>query len=180
LRSLRHWFADTLKQIEEKTKVQKVYLAAGVAVVAIVIVLYGFGAGLLCNLVGFVYPAYQSFKALDVDSNEDERLWLTYWVVYSCFTIVEGFLECFLFWVPFYYPIKLIALVFLFHPQTKGAMQIYDKVLKPTLKPYVGKLDAIGADVMNRVNNAQSNIQGVATGMVGKEAVKQATSVKAD
>jgi len=32
---------------------------------------------------------------------------------------VQGFLEYVLFWVPFYYPIKLAFLFFLFLPQTQ-------------------------------------------------------------
>merc|ERR1740130_1062815 len=164
---------EFLEMLEQKTHVQKIYIAAGVTLVLTIVILYGFGAGILCNLVGFVFPAYQSFKALEAESDRDERVWLTYWVVYSCFTIVEGFLEWFLFWVPFYYPIKLCVLIFLFHPQTLGSMQVYERVLKPALQPYVGKIDSMGRDMFDKVASAQTNIAGVASGMVGKEEIKK-------
>merc|ERR1712100_242006 len=110
---------EFMQQLEDKTQVKKLYIAAALAVVTVVFILFGFGAGLLCNFVGFVYPAFASFKALDSKNEGEERNWLIYWVVYSCFCLVEGFLEYVLFWVPFYYPIKLAFLCFLFLPQTQ-------------------------------------------------------------
>merc|ERR1712146_23764 len=116
-------------------------MGGAISLLVVIFILFGFGAGLLCNFVGFVYPAYASFKSLESNSHDDDRLWLTYWVVYSCFCLIEGFLEYILFWVPFYYPIKLAFLFFLFLPQTKGAMTIYEKFLRPAIKPYVSLID---------------------------------------
>merc|ERR1712057_145975 len=133
---------DALQMLQEKTGVKKLYIAAGISLFVVIFILFGFGAGLLCNFVGFVYPAYASFKSLESQNTNDDRLWLTYWVVYSCFCLIEGFLEYILFWVPFYYPIKLAFLFYLFLPQTQGAMQIYSKFLQPLLHPYVEIIDS--------------------------------------
>jgi len=37
----------------------------GGLVLAVLLVVLNFGAMLVCSLVGFVYPAYMSFKALE-------------------------------------------------------------------------------------------------------------------
>jgi len=72
------------------------------------------GAKLLVDIVGFVYPAYQSFKSMDsvtATSTGDDTQWLTYWVVFSFLTILEtvfGFLTVL---IPFYYWIKIAVLV---------------------------------------------------------------------
>jgi len=161
-----------LHDLEEKTKVQKKFIAAGISFVVVLFILFGFGAGPLCNFVGFMYPAFASFKALEANNHADDRHWLTYWVVYSCFSLVEGFLEYILFWVPFYYPIKLAFLFYLFLPQTKGAMQLYDKFLQPALKPYVSLIDEAASEVINKASNMASDIDSAAPGLIGREGVK--------
>merc|ERR1711959_395957 len=163
---------EALQTLQDKTGIKKLYLAAGVALVVTIIIFFGFGAGLLCNFVGFVYPAYASFKSLEANDVNEDRLWLTYWVVYSCFCLIEGFLEYVLFWVPFYYPIKLAFLCYLFLPQTKGAVQLYEKFLRPALKPYVTLIDGAANDAINKVQGAASTLSGQASAAVGKETVK--------
>merc|ERR1711934_662491 len=163
---------EVMQTLQDKTGIKKLYIAAGLSLAVTIFILFGFGAGLLCNFVGFVYPAYASFKSLESQNTNDDRLWLTYWVVYSCFCLIEGFLEYVLFWVPFYYPIKLAFLFFLFLPQTKGAMQLYEKFLRPALKPYVTMIDGAANDAINKVQGAASKLTGEATAAVGKETVK--------
>ena len=53
-----------LTKLEEKTKVKKTYIA--IILIALVILWLGSGhAGqLVCNLIGFMYPAYSSIKAI--------------------------------------------------------------------------------------------------------------------
>merc|ERR1711918_72465 len=159
---------EILETLQDKTGVKKLYLSAAIAAFVVIFILFGFGAGLLCNFVGFVYPAYASFKSLESNNTNDERLWLTYWVIYSCFCLVEGFLEFILFWVPFYSPIKLAFLFYLFLPQTKGAMTLYEKFLRPALKPYVSAIDGAAASVANRVSGVASTVAGEAGAAVGK------------
>merc|ERR1711881_584194 len=152
--------------------VKKLYIAAALSLLVVVFILFGFGAGLLCNFVGFVYPAFASFKALDSKNEGEERNWLIYWVVYSCFCLVEGFLEYVLFWVPFYYPIKLAFLFYLFLPQTKGAMMIYESFLSKALRPYVSMIDSAAREAGNKAASMATTIQGEAQGAMGKESAK--------
>merc|ERR1712224_1046111 len=163
---------EALQTLQDKTGIKKLYLAAGVALVVTIIIFFGFGAGLLCNFVGFVYPAYASFKSLEANDVNEDRLWLTYWVVYSCFCLIEGFLEYVLFWVPFYYPIKLAFLFYLFLPQTKGAMMIYESFLSKALRPYVSMIDSAAREAGNKAASMATTIQGEAQGAMGKESAK--------
>ena len=53
-----------------------------------------------------------SCKAIDSEEKDDDTQWLTYWVVYAAFGILEYFTDLFLSWVPFYFLIKVgIALL---------------------------------------------------------------------
>ena len=46
---------------------------------------------LICLVGGsFMYPAYMSFKSLEAQDAKEDRMWLTYWVVYGCFGLIEG------------------------------------------------------------------------------------------
>merc|ERR1711988_80545 len=163
---------ELMQTLQDKTGVKKLYIAAAICMVVAIFIFFGFGAGLLCNFVGFVYPAYASFKSLEANDVNEDRLWLTYWVVYSCFCLIEGFLEYVLFWVPFYYPIKLAFLFFLFLPQTKGAMQLYEKFLRPAISPYVTMIDGAANEAINKVQGAAAAVTGEAQGAVGKESKK--------
>eukprot|EP00658_Telonema_sp_P-2_P048656 TRINITY_DN36_c0_g1_i4.p1 TRINITY_DN36_c0_g1~~TRINITY_DN36_c0_g1_i4.p1 ORF type:complete len:152 (+),score=59.36 TRINITY_DN36_c0_g1_i4:91-546(+) len=126
---------------------------------------------------GFLSPAFSSFKALEDECALRQRFWLVYWVVYSCFCTVECFLEPLLYFVPFYYPIKLGFLIWLFYPQTKGAETIYNSVLKDLIKPYVeaidGGLEHASKSAKDAMNSASAAVAAQASGMVGKEQVKK-------
>lgn len=53
----------------------------------------GFGASFFSGIIGVAYPAYASLAALESSDKRDDTQWLTYWVVYGAFTLVECFSE---------------------------------------------------------------------------------------
>lgn len=73
--------------------------------------------------IGFIYPAYQSYKALEGKRSDDAAEWLTYWVIFSLFTVFESIADWFISWIPFYYIFKLVLLLWLLLPQFKVGTQ---------------------------------------------------------
>ena len=57
--------------------------------------------------LGFVYPAYCSVRALESRSKDDDTKWLTYWVVFALFSVIEFFSDILVGWVPFYWLTKV-------------------------------------------------------------------------
>lgn len=81
------------------------------------------------------YPAYKSFKALETDGDlDDDRQWLTYWVVQGAFQLAEFVADnSIVSWAPLYYWAKLALVCWLMHPKTRGALTVYRTLLLPHL-----------------------------------------------
>jgi len=143
----------TPRTAQTKLKVRKEYLVACVFVVGVGLVLYGLGIASVCQLVGFAYPAFKSFQAIETKARGDDTQWLVYWVVFAFLQIVEVFVDVLLYWIPFYYAFKLAFLLWLMLPQTKGAMFLYDAFLKDFMKKNESRIDAALNDAKKQAAN---------------------------
>lgn len=86
------------------------YLFTGCLVFLALYLVLGVGQQLVCNIIGFVYPAYCSMKALESPNKDDDTKWLTYWVTFAAFTIIEFFSEYIICWFPVYWLMKVIII----------------------------------------------------------------------
>jgi len=89
-----------------------------------------FGMSPICYLVSFVYPLYASLIAIETKGQDDDKQWLTYWVIFCFLGLIESFSDVLLNWIPFYYVMKFIFMGYCMHPTYKGATQLYNLVLK--------------------------------------------------
>ena len=131
-----------LKQLEEKTKVDAVYIAGGIVASALLVMYMFVGMSFICDMVGFVPPTIMSFKAIEANKASQTRHLLTYWVVFVFLSLVEMFAAIIIFWFPYYYSCKLVFLVYAFHPETKGAEKVYDLAIKPFMKKHEKTIDS--------------------------------------
>ena len=68
------------------------------------------GSYVLTGLVGFVYPAYISFKAIESPDLKDDRNCLIYWTVYAFCQLFDPVINSLLSFVPAFYFLKVILL----------------------------------------------------------------------
>ena len=97
----------------------------------VLFVMFGIGSTYITCLLGVAYPAFKSFLALESKNSDDDKQWLTYWVMFGMFNIIDQFAGFILHYIPFYYFLKLGFLVWLFHPSTVGASYLFDKYIEP-------------------------------------------------
>jgi receptor expression-enhancing protein 5/6 len=158
IEQLSHHFDEIpkFKALAGQVGVRTGQIALGVIGVVFCFVLVGLGADFFTNFVGVIYPAYMSFKALESVNRKDDKQWLCYWVVFGAFTTADQVTDSLLFWVPFYKPIKLLALLFLAWPETHAAEMVYDKFLHPFLKKHEAKIDEALAFAESKMQEAKS------------------------
>ena len=77
-----------------------------------------------------------SFHALESEGEDDDKQWLTYWVVFGLFTVTDQFGGLLLSFIPFYYVLKVAMLIWMFHPTSQGALVVYDSFILPFVKKY--------------------------------------------
>ncbi|KAF9186126.1 ER membrane protein DP1/Yop1 [Haplosporangium sp. Z 767] len=145
-----------LNQFQAATGVPKTYLALGTGVLMTVMIFFNFAGKLLSNILGWVYPAYRSFKALETPTKDDDKQWLTYWAVYGFVSILESFTDILLYWLPFYFFLKSVFLLWLMIPSFNGAATVYNRILRPFLLQHHNNIDA-------SLNNVRAKVSAVAS-----------------
>ncbi|KAI1092465.1 TB2/DP1, HVA22 family-domain-containing protein [Rostrohypoxylon terebratum] len=124
-----------LNNIEKQTSVPKVYAVIGVVTLYFFFIVFNLGGQLLTNFAGFVIPGYYSLAALFSAGKADDTQWLTYWVVFAFFSVLESALSV-VYWFPFYYTFKFIFLLWLSLPVFNGSQFIFRSFLQPALSRY--------------------------------------------
>eukprot|EP00096_Caligus_rogercresseyi_P006684 TRINITY_DN233_c0_g1_i1.p1 TRINITY_DN233_c0_g1~~TRINITY_DN233_c0_g1_i1.p1 ORF type:complete len:187 (+),score=71.65 TRINITY_DN233_c0_g1_i1:202-762(+) len=148
--------SDGLNTLEAKTQVKKNYILYGAFGVIILWLAFGYGAQLLCNVIGYAYPAYCSIKALETGTKQDDTQWLMYWVVFALFSVVEFFSDFLAGWVPFYWLSKCVFMMWLMSPMN-GATIIYNRLVLPYFRKHQPFIDGIvdkGKQQMNKIAEA--------------------------
>lgn len=93
-------------------------------------------------VIGSLAPAYLTASALQVESGAADRRrnWLTYWAVYAVSDAVISVLAPVLEWVPLFYHLKMVLILWLQLPYFRGAAV----VLHATLTRIVGIAGQVG------------------------------------
>uniref|UniRef100_A0A8I7B9K1 HVA22-like protein n=2 Tax=Hordeum vulgare subsp. vulgare TaxID=112509 RepID=A0A8I7B9K1_HORVV len=98
---------------------------------------------LLTLALGYAYPAYACYKTLELHPPKIEQLifWCQYWVLVATLTVVERFADFAVSWLPMYGEAKLLLVLYLWHPGTRGAGHVYDGFLRPLVARHEVDID---------------------------------------
>ncbi len=118
--------------IQKRTEVNPKVIVGGLALALILTTTKWFSSYVTC-LVGVLCPTYMSLKAIDSDEDDDKQ-YLTYWVVYGVFSVIDIFTSFLIKIIPFYYTFKLAFLIWLFMPNFGGAVVRYNVLFGPLFR----------------------------------------------
>ncbi|KAF0301123.1 Receptor expression-enhancing protein 2 [Amphibalanus amphitrite] len=96
---------------------------------------------LVILVFGTLYPAFASYKAVRTKNIKEYVKWMMYWIVFAFFTCLETVTDLFLVWFPFYYEIKILLVIWLLSPVTRGSSILYKKFVHPWLERNENEID---------------------------------------
>ncbi|KAI0242130.1 Receptor expression-enhancing protein 2 [Lamellibrachia satsuma] len=130
---------------------------------------------------GTLYPAYASYKAVKTKNVKEYVKWMMYWIVFAFFTCIETFADIFVAWIPFYYELKIVFVLWLLSPATKGASIIYRKFIHQQLSKREKEIDSYIAKASDQGYSALLTIgsRGLnyATSIVVQTAIKGQSTI---
>uniref|UniRef100_A0A1I7YGX4 Receptor expression-enhancing protein n=1 Tax=Steinernema glaseri TaxID=37863 RepID=A0A1I7YGX4_9BILA len=146
--------------VEKNIQCKREQFVYGVGGLLGLYLMFGSLPALVCNLIGFGYPAYASVKAVRTSTKDDDTRWLIYWTVFAFFTLIDAvrtstkdddtrwliywtvfafftlidvFAEGIMGVLPVYWLLKALFLIYLYLPATNGAIKLYKSIVDPTI-----------------------------------------------
>ena len=124
--------------------------------VFLIILLILQGWSILITSVTVLYPALHSIRAIESEAEDDDKVWLTYWMVFGVFNVIETFFG-FIFWfVPYWGWIRPGLFVWLLLPNFNGSKIIYDSVLRPICDKNKDLIKKYSEQFTSSLSDAQS------------------------
>lgn len=79
-----------------------------------------------------IYPGLQSIRAIETHDKDDDKAWLTYWMVFGFIHVAETFLGFIFYFIPYWSWIRIALFVWLI--QFNGAQTLFETVLRDFLR----------------------------------------------
>ena len=159
---------QTLNTIKQMTGLNEHQLVKYGLIALCSCVLFGFAERYIVCLIGVGFPVLKSFHTLVQGDEAEEKQWLTYWVVFGAFSVFDHFAGWILYFIPFFFVIKLAFLIWLMHPRFRGATFVYDQYLREAVKPLDRQLNEVEAKISEGINQIGRNVSDAASDLKDK------------
>lgn len=108
-------------------------ILAGISSVVVLVLMIFQGWTILMTFITVFYPAVHSIRAIESPGKDDDKIWLTYWMVFGLFTTLETFFGFIFSFIPYWDWIRLGLFIYLLLPNFKGAEQLYNGFIRNLL-----------------------------------------------
>ncbi|KAL9256059.1 HVA22-like protein [Drosera capensis] len=87
----------------------------------------------LVMILGYAYPAFECLKTLEKNrvGMDELRFWCQYWIIVALLSVAERLGDMLISWLPLYAELKLVFIIYLWYPKTKGTSYVYESFLLP-------------------------------------------------
>ncbi|KAJ3760713.1 TB2/DP1, HVA22 family-domain-containing protein [Lentinula raphanica] len=137
---------------------------------------------LLCSWFAFCLPCYATYKTLAQKPiiEADVQKWCMYWSVIGAFVGFEYAAGWLVSWLPFYWEIKTVFLLFLSLPQIQGSSFVYTGYMQPFFTANEKEIDAgivsIQSNVLSFAQSRLSALWELLWSVLSKTPVSQASA----
>ena len=129
--SIADKWKEIMTKLKDKTGIDGIYIIIFLLLCVLLVYLGIFGT-LITNFVGTLYPGFSTIKSIEKKKRKKE--WLIYWVIYGCFIIVDMFSAIIMKFIPFYFVLKILFLIWMFLPGSNGSILIYNFLILKLFK----------------------------------------------
>ena len=152
--------------LARKGKVNPGMVLGGFLFVAalLLLLLQGFAIVVTCYTV--IYPGILSIRAINSKIKNDDKTWLTYWLIFGLLHVAETFLGFIFYFIPYWSWVRIGIFVWLL--QFNGSKTLYDTVLRDLLNQHKDL-------IKDFISRTQSGVSDAA-----KDAAKEASTAMAD
>jgi receptor expression-enhancing protein 5/6 len=95
-------------------------LGAALFVVGLITMLIE-GWYILTMFLTILYPGLHSIRAIESEEKDDDKVWLTYWMIFGLFNVLETFFGFIFYFIPYFDWVRLGFFIWLLAPQFHGA-----------------------------------------------------------
>merc|ERR1740133_599130 len=118
---------------------------------------------MLTLFVTVFYPAVHSIRAIQSEeSQDDDKHWLTYWMIYGVFTFAETFFGFLFQIIPYFDWLKRGFFAWLMLPNFKGASMVYVSIVKPQLEAHKETIEELIKKTTNSATDSISAAKDIA------------------
>lgn len=148
-KSIIAWFNEKMEYIHSKTGFRGIYVILTI-IISLFLIYFNIFDKTITKLIGTAYPAFWTIKSIE-SHNEEKRKWLTYWVIFGMFSLVDLFSPIIVKFVPFYFIIKNAFLLYLIFGKG-GCELVYNLLVKRIISQYEGVIDEYTERVGENLN----------------------------
>jgi len=129
-----------LVDLSKKLEVNSGLLLGAIMLVASLVFMILEGWAIMITILTVIYPALKSINAVQSKADSDDKVWLTYWMLYGLFNVLDTFLGWFFSFIPYWTWLRLGFFLFLILPQFNGAHYVYTNFLQKFLKEHADQV----------------------------------------